>query len=106
MDVQLVIGAGAIGSAPAQLLADRGERVRLRRRRHVRTLAQLRHFDLPRSALGRAEVRAISSIDPREHRIRTTGSAVTRSTTVAHQVVNGGRNLTPYRRHGSVFNRR
>ena len=29
MDVQLVIGAGAIGSATAQLLADRGERVRL-----------------------------------------------------------------------------
>src|SRR6266498_347213 len=29
MDVQLVIGAGAIGTATAQLLADRGERVRL-----------------------------------------------------------------------------
>jgi nucleoside-diphosphate-sugar epimerase len=29
MDVQLVIGAGAIGSATAQLLAERGERVRL-----------------------------------------------------------------------------
>src|SRR6266568_4353123 len=29
MDVQLVIGAGAIGAATAQLLADRGERVRL-----------------------------------------------------------------------------
>ncbi|MGH3480397.1 MAG: NAD-dependent epimerase/dehydratase family protein, partial [Nocardioidaceae bacterium] len=29
MDVQMVIGAGAIGSATAQLLADRGERVRL-----------------------------------------------------------------------------
>jgi NAD(P)-dependent dehydrogenase (short-subunit alcohol dehydrogenase family) len=29
MDVQLVIGAAAIGTATAQLLADRGERVRL-----------------------------------------------------------------------------
>ncbi len=29
MDMQLVIGAGAIGTATAQLLADRGERVRL-----------------------------------------------------------------------------
>jgi nucleoside-diphosphate-sugar epimerase len=29
MDVQLVIGAGAIGAATAQMLADRGERVRL-----------------------------------------------------------------------------
>ncbi len=29
MDVQLVIGAGAVGTATAQLLADRGERVRL-----------------------------------------------------------------------------
>ena len=29
MDVRLVIGAGAIGAAIAQLLADRGERVRL-----------------------------------------------------------------------------
>ena len=29
MDVQLVIGAGAIGTATAQMLADRGERVRL-----------------------------------------------------------------------------
>src|SRR4249919_3941906 len=29
MDVQLVIGAGAIGTATAQLLADRGGRVRL-----------------------------------------------------------------------------
>jgi 2-polyprenyl-6-methoxyphenol hydroxylase-like FAD-dependent oxidoreductase len=28
MDVQLVIGAGAIGTTTAQLLADRGERVR------------------------------------------------------------------------------
>ena len=29
MDVQMVIGAGAIGSATAQLLVGRGERVRL-----------------------------------------------------------------------------
>ena len=29
MDVQLVIGAGAIGTATAQRLADRGEQVRL-----------------------------------------------------------------------------
>ena len=33
MDVQLVIGAGAIGTATAQLLAERGQRVRLVTRR-------------------------------------------------------------------------